>query len=240
MDKETVKHALKLFGQLIVVSVLNFFICFSFMFICTAAFTKNIGYSAVVYDKDGKEVEKYVYYSADGEDKKLAEYPEADGYKLAKQTVKSKMSATGNAVFCSVTQLFTLALLIGFVYPRLWSLGAKDSNLVKFKHRTYEPLRGLKIGLLAQLPAFLLLLSFITFMRSVPLKLYALLNSSFYAVITAIGGDTKFANAGFLRTAALFAFLLAVPVIAEAAYYLGLKDISLGERFVYSKKQNKK
>ena len=52
MDKDTVIHSLKLFGQLIIVSILNIFICISFMFICTAAFTKDIGYSAVVFDKD--------------------------------------------------------------------------------------------------------------------------------------------------------------------------------------------
>ena len=238
MDKDTVIHSLKLFGQLIVVNILNIFICLSFMFICTAAFTKDIGYSAVVYDKDNNEVEKYAYYSADGEDAKLAEYPEADGYKISKQTIKSPLSGTGNVVFRLLTQTFTLLLTIGFIYPKLWQLGAKDSNLVKFKHRVSDPLRGLKIGLTAQIPALLLLISFFIFMRNVPLKLYALLNSSFYALIDMIGGTKSFGQIGVFQAVALFLLLLIVPAVSAGAYLLGLKDISLSERFIYSKNKN--
>lgn len=240
MDKDTVIHSLKLLGQLIIVSILNIFICISFMFICTAAFTKNIGYSAVVFDKDNNEVDRYAYYSADGEDTKLAEYPEADGYKISKQSVRSQLSGAGSAVNRILTQVFTLALTIGFIYPKLWQLGAKDSNLVKFKHRESDPLRGLKIGLIAQIPALLLLISFFAFMRKVPLKLYALLNSPFYALIDIIGGAKSFSQLNILQSAALFLLLLIVPAICAGAYLLGLKDISLSEKFIYSKKQNNK
>lgn len=235
MNKENPGYALKLFGKLVVVTVLNFFICISFMFICTAAFTENIGYTAVVYDNENNEVERYNYYYADGDDLRLSEYPEDNGYQISKQALRSGLSHTGTVLFRVLSQVFAFCLLTGFIYPSLWQLGAKDSNAVKFQRRASDPLRGLKIGILAQLPAALLLLVCVCFWRNVPLRLYALLNSSFYALIDIIGGGKSFAQLGTAGIIALFALLLPAVGIAAAAYWLGFKDISLGEHFVYSK-----
>lgn len=239
MDKDTVKHGLRLFVQLAVVTLLNFFICISMLFICTAVFTEDIGYSAVVYDAEGQEVERYTYLYEDGEDEKAAQYPE-ESYQISKQTLKSKLSSTGNAVFHAVTAVFSLMMLIGFVYPRLWQLGAKDSNLVRFKHRRSDPLRGLKIGLIAKIPGLLILLAFLIFGRSLAVNLYALLNSTYYALIDLFGNGKTFGELGVLPIIALFLLLLVAPAVAAAAYLLGLKDISLSERLIYSKKRETK
>lgn len=240
MNKENLLEALKLFGQLIVVSVLNFFICISFLFICTAVFTDEAGYTATVYDKEKNQVEQYVYYFENGEDMKAAQYPEADGFSISKQTIRGELNKTGNTVFRVVTQIFTLALFAGFIYPKLWQLGARDSNAVKFKRREYDPLRGLKIGALAQIPAAALLIALLTAWRSFPVKLYALLNCSFYSVIDIIGANKSFGQLGVAEIIVLFALIIPAPAIAAGAYWLGIRDISLSERFVYKKQTDKK
>lgn len=241
MEKDNIKLGLKMFGNLAVVTVLCIFVAMSFLVLCSSFFTEEIGYNAVIYDKDGKEVENYTYYYDDGEDAILEKYSE-EGYKVNKQTIRSQISGTGEKVFWGVTQLFTTMILIGFIYPTMWHLGAKDSNLVKFKHRKSDPLRGLKIGLIAKIPALLILLAFLIFGRSLTIVLYSFINSSNFALIDMIGGggSTPFADLNVLQIIGLFALLLVAPAVSAVGYLLGVKDISLSEKFIYVGKKKRK
>ena len=73
--KEVTKLGLKQFLRLILINVMCFFVVISFSVLSTAAFTKNIGYTAYGTSSESSEPEElYTYYYADGEDTKKQEY----------------------------------------------------------------------------------------------------------------------------------------------------------------------
>ncbi len=237
MDREDIKYSLKTFGSLVAVTLLNFFICLSILFICTSVFTENIGYNNTVYDKDQNVVAEYTHYNESGEDAEALKYPEDDGFVHNKQNIRSEISKKGNVIFVTVTQTFTLIVLIGFVYPTLWGLGSKDSNRVKFNRKKADNLRGLKIGLAAKIPAVLILLAFLIFGGNLQTKLYGLVNSTYFPIVDIIGADILIKDLSVLRILGLFAIHLIVPAVATVAYLLGFKDISLTEKVIYKSKK---
>ena len=238
--KEILKSGVGLFGKLIIVNIMCFFLVVSISVLCSAAFTENVGYIAYGVKEGSEEsVELYTYNYADGEDTKKAEY-EAQGYTITESTVKSPLSKTGNAVFLTVTQLFSLCLLIAFVYPNFWNMGTRDSNLVHFKHKKEDKLKGLKAGSVAIVPSVLLLL-FLSITKSglsanFPVVLYKFLNSSVYSFIQMASFDaSSFGDLNFGSIIIFFLLIAIVPVTSFVAYLLGYKNISLGEKFIYKK-----
>lgn len=236
--KEIFKNGAMLWLRTIIVTLMCVFLCMSMSVLATALFTENIGYEAQVY-KEGSEKPEFTYthYDADGEDTKKAEYEE-QGYIVSTQSIRSTLSGSGNVTFLVVTQLFNTLLTISFVYPNLWQLGAKDSNLVRFKHKVEDKFKGLKIGLLGSVPAFLMWIAFVVCKYAVPhlpSALYRFLNSSSYSFIYAICKDSTVGELSVLKLILLLLPLMIIPLTAFGAYLLGYKDISLGERFIYKK-----
>ena len=161
--KEVTKLGLKQFLRLILINVMCFFVVISFSVLSTAAFTKNIGYTAYGTSSESSEPEElYTYYYADGEDTKKQEYTDR-GYTVSESKIRSTLSGTGNAVFLTVSQIFCLLILISFIYPNLWQLGTKDSNLVKFKHEKEDRLKGVKVGAVSVIPLYLGLIALAVF-----------------------------------------------------------------------------
>lgn len=241
--KEIFKGGASLFGRLIIINIMCFFLAISFSVLCTAAFTQVIGYTAYGTLKDSKEsVQLYEHYTSDGEDLKRAEY-EAQGYTITESKIRSQVSPVGNRVYLAATQICCLVMLVSFIYPGFWQMGTKDSNLVHFKHKPEDKLKGLKCGLIAIIPSVLLLL-FLTvtskgISSSFPTVLYKFIHSSLYSFIQlAVSGSATFGELSVGAILLLFLLLLAVPLISCAAYLLGYKNISLGEKFIY--KKNKK
>lgn len=231
-----------MFGRQIIVTVMNIFVCVSLMVLATAAFTQVNGYDAVVYEEDGKtEVERYTYLEADGEDTKKADYEEK-GYIVTTNETRTPMSKTGQRIYYIVTQIIAILLMTGFIYPNLWSLGAKDSNLVRFKHKKEDKLRGLKIGAVATIPPLVLMLVIFVFGRKLfNVALFSLLFANFYSLIGVIAGSAYMLSELAVWQMVLMVLLLAiVPLISFGAYLLGYKDISLGEKIVYKKNNTTK
>lgn len=242
--KEIFKSGTRLFGKLIVVNIMCFFLVISMSVLGTAVFTENIGYIAYgTLEGSEESVKLYEHYTADGEDTKRAEY-EAQGYTITESSVRSQISETGNKIFLTVTQVFCLLLLISFIYPTFWQMGTKDSNLVHFKHKKEDRLKGFKAGFIAIVPSVLLLL-FLTVTKSgisgnFPVALYKFMNSSVYSFVNAAAGNaTAFGQLSVLSIFVFLLLMLIVPIVAGAAYLLGYKNISLGEKFVYKKNKNK-
>lgn len=237
---EIIKKGASLFGRIVVINIMCFFVVISMSVLCTAAFTQNIGYTAYGVKEDNEEPkELYKYYNSEGEDLKKAEY-EALGYKITTQKIRSQMSDTGNAVFLWVSQLFCISILIAFIYPSLWHLGTKDSNLVHFKHKKEDVLKGLKIGGVAVIPPVLLWIAMVALSGSVfknfPVVGYKFLNSSYYSIIQAISGKAVYVSElSVVQFILLFLVLMIVPAVSTAAYLLGYKNISLSERLIYNK-----
>ena len=239
--KQIMRQGLSLFGRIVIVTIMSFFICVSINVLCTAGFTEKIGYDVYGCKADSEDaVHLYTHYHKDGEDTEQKTY-EDEGYTLKKTEIRSSLSKTGNAVFLTVTQIFSLLLLMAFVYPNLWHLGAKDSNLVRFKHQEEDNLKGLKIGAVSQIPAFLLWVATLIFAFGVkpalPTALYRFINCNFYSFIQVVFGSAQ--TLGELKTVQLILLLLPLAVvmfIAWLGYFLGYKDFSISEKLIYKKK----
>lgn len=245
--KEIVKNGALVWLRTVVVTVMCLIICISMSVIISAAFSEDLGYYAYGQKEDGKDAELlYEHYNADGEDTEKAKY-EADGYTVTTQKI-TRITDTGNAVFLTVSQLFCTLLTVAFVYPNLWHLGAKDSNLVKFKHKVSDPLKGLKIGLVGTLPSFLVFCGFFACKFAypkLPVALYRFVNCYNYSFVYLICGEGSnpqitVGELAIWRFILLAVILLIVPATACVAYLLGFKDISLGEKFIYKNTKKKK
>ena len=241
--KECFKNGLSLFGRLLVVGIMCFFVCISIDVLCTAAFTEKAGYEAYGYKDGDKEKQKlYTYYYKDGDDTKKVQY-EKEGYTVETTTFRSAMSKKGNRVFLISSQIICTVILAAFVYPSIWQLGTKDSNLVRFKHKREDIFKGLKIGFIGSVPAFILTAALIvcslgTF-KSLPIALYRFLNCYNFSFIEWIAaGKVTAGELNILQYVLLVIIQLIVPAVAFGAYLLGYKDISLSEKLIY--KKNKK
>ena len=160
---------------------------------------------------------------------------------LFKRAVGSKLSNSGMACFQIVSQIFAFCFTCGFIYPELWHRGTKDSNLVKFKHKREDKLKGFKIGVASTVPNYLFLIFLVVaklgLFPKFPLALYKILNSSVYSFIEVIiGSAVAVSELTVLRLALLFILPLIIPAIAGVSYILGYKNISLSDKFIYKKK----
>ena len=240
MKNEIIGNGAKLFLRWILINVMCFFVALSFQVLATAVFTQNIGYKVYgTLENEEKSVELYTHYSADGEDGQAAQYEE-QGYVLKKLTIRSEMSRAGNIAFLTVTQIFCIMILIIFIYPNLWDLGTKDSNLVKFKHKAEDKYKGVKIGLIAVIPVYLVLILLCVMKGGLfpgfPVALYRLSHSAFYSLIgLMVGNALEIAGVAWWRMALLFLLPLLIPLFAGVSYYLGYRNFSIGEKLIYKK-----
>lgn len=241
--KEVLKTAVSIFLKLIIVNFMCGIIVISITLIAGGLFSKSVGYTAFG-TKEGSEKSEtlYSYYYADGEDALRSEY-EAKGYTITESPIR-ELSSTRNTVTMLVAQFFCLMLLCSFVYPKLWHLGTSDSNLVHFKHKKEDKLKGLKVGVVTVIPAVLLLLILFIFKNGFsaefPIAIYKLLNSSLYGFVElASGSAVTFGKLSVLNFVLMLSSQLVIPIITYISYILGYKNISVGEKIIY-KKDNKK
>ena len=239
--KEILNGGVKLFGRLIIINIMCFFMVISINAIGTAIFTDNIGYIAYgTTEENDESQELYRYYFEDGEDNKQSQY-EQQGYTITKVSILSNPSSAATMGLLLVIQCICLILLVCFIHPKLWQSGSKDSNLVKYNHKTEDVLKGFKMGLVAIVPSSLLLIVLVLTKNSISanfsMVLYKFLNSSFYSFID-FGTKTAnvFKDLNVAQIILLFALPLIVPISSGISYLLGYKNISLGEKIVYEKK----
>lgn len=242
--KEVIKTAVSLFLKLILVNFMCAIVVLSVSILANGLFAEEVGYTALGV-KEGEEQSEtlYTYRYDEGEDTKRADY-EAQGYEIVEYSLK-ELSRKGNIISTAVAQFLTFCLLCSFVYPINWELGTKDSNLVKFKHKEADTLKGLKIGLFAIIPAVLLLVFLFATKNNltagVSTAIYKLMNSSLYGFIDiADGHAVAFGELSAWNFLALAAVQLVIPIVSFISYFLGFKNISIGEKFVYRKEKKRR
>lgn len=246
------KIGVKLSGSIITAAVLSFFLCISINAICNAVFTKDIGYTAYVYEENSEDpIANYEYYYSDtdgdgkddGVDTQKTEY-EDKGYTVSKYKIRSTLSGAGKALFLGVTQLFSFILIISFASSSVYKQGFKDANLVRTGNLKADILKGLKIGTIANIPFFALFVLLIIFALGIAPNFrtawYAILNSHYYTLILLITGADKaleltVGDISVLQFVLLFLIQLIVPVISAVAYILGFKEIKFSEKLIYKK-----
>ena len=165
-----------------------------------------------------------------------------------RQAIYSEMSAGLTVVYNIVTTVCMLLLLLCMCYGDMWTLGDKDNNNVQLGRMAEDKWSGLKAGLLASIPGL------VTFLILIASKfdlvydkffvLYRVLHLPFIVPLMWMTGDAATASAfsGWLLFP-IFLLLLIVPAICALGYYLGYKEYSLAEHFLYkgnAKKKKKK
>ncbi len=239
--KQNASIVLKGIFTVLMVNILSLILLFSLTTLAVGMTTETIGYVAYSVDEDGKIEELYTHYYKDGDDQKLKEY-EDKGVKVQTQTFRSTVTDTTSNILDTVAGLLSFILLFAFVYNMFWTRGDKDANLATFGHTVLDKYRGIKLGLLIELPfamSYLLLLAdkiFGLFSSSLYLFIYRLLNYNMYQIIElATKGAQNAQELPIWSFLLLLVTLVPIPAISALGYYLGTKDISIKEKIMYKK-----
>ena len=251
-----IKHALKLFGKLVICNIMNIIVIISFVAIFSIAFTHSVGQTVAVYDNDGNlqqdltytyytDEEYYnqnkdnanTYYFESGSDEKAAELAD-EGYTTSASSIRSEPTTSASNWSYIIIALFTLFLTLSFCYAPLWDIGAKDSNAVHFGRKKEDRLYGLKVGLLARIPAVILYILALCLARGITPSLFGMICAENYGIIQLMTGNvTRLCDMSAITIIVCFILLLIVPIATGIGYYLGYKDISLGEKMIYKKEK---
>ena len=241
--KSNARLALGVFGRTIVAALIGVILYLSLSTIFATFSTEKIGVTVWEYDSSGvaHEVKTYLY-----EDK---DFP--DELKLEEnQTSTDKYSPVPAGVELAldiVTQVCNLIILAAFPYRKLWAQGDHDRNEINFGHLKEDTQRGLKVGLIADIPAILVYLSLWLGKLGVPLfehthALYTLFNSSFLPFCYRTMGRGLQSATG-LSVGSMLALLLPVvflTLVCHVAYTLGLHQFSVSDKLFYKNKPRKK
>ena len=145
------------------------------------------------------------------------------------------LSKSPKWVFYAFLQVFAITILIVVIWQDAYMLGFRDSNMVKTGHKKEDLFRGVKIGLIAQIPwTIFLVLSLIFNFR---FAVYRLLNSAYYWFLTAIAGNSQYMRMGAVKIGAFALLLLIVPLLSGGIYVLGYRGIDLFTKIVYKNRK---
>lgn len=224
----------------VVTALITFFIYISVTVIFVGLFYQSSGYTVYKIENE-KPVELYRYYYSEGEDTKYSEY-EQQGLELQKVETPTELKGTPKLVADALTQVAGLVVLFAFVHSAVWKIGDSDRNLIAQGNREIDKLRGIKIGLLANVPLYVSYLVFLVAKSGlISGEWYALFRFINFPVFTIInllyGQSTSTADViPWFNVICGAVILLILPLFAHIAYTLGLKRISITERLVYKKK----
>ncbi|MBR4072401.1 MAG: hypothetical protein IKK24_00545 [Clostridia bacterium] len=248
--KEIFKKSTKLFAYLICAGIMCCFTYLSFNVIFNFAFTEQSGYDVYGYTEENPEKEllyTFLYEENGGkenvEDKEWKAYEEK-GYTLEKITKRTTLSKGANNALVIITQIFSLIFAASFVTDVLLTLGNKDNNLVRIKSKKEDKLKGLKIGLMASAPAYLLLLVTVICAKGlkpgIPIQVFKILNGVFWPTFDALLGSAKVIGDILIwQYIVIFIILSIIPVIGFFAYFVGYKDYAILSKLLYKKNKKK-
>jgi len=244
---EIFKKSGKLFLYLVCAGIMCCFTYLSFNVIFNFAFTEQAGYDVYGYTEGAEEKEfLYTYEFNDSENTEDTEWKkyENEGYKLEKVTKRTTLTKGANNALIIITQLFSIIFAASFVTDILLTMGNKDNNLVRIKSKKEDKLKGLKIGLAATVPAYILLIftgicaAFIK--PDIPVQLFMILNGIFWPVLTVILNSAKtIGDIAVWQYIVTFLILSVIPVIGYFAYFIGYKDYAILNKLLYKKNKKK-
>lgn len=237
--KKTLSVAVKLFLRLLLATVLCAILYVSMNVITTAFFSDVVGYQVYEQNDDGEvfQVGKDYFYK-DGE-----EHVTAESLKLKDNQVMTSIRVVPDGtqtVMNWITQILLLVLFGIFPYHILWAFGNRDDTNTRYKGQRTDPLRGLKVGLLAVLPFVLiwvlLLISKFGLLPEAFMQVYRLTAFPFYPFVNVmLGSATSAVDVAWWRILLLLPTYLFVPVISSISYRLGGNRFSLAEFITFKK-----
>lgn len=138
-----------------------------------------------------------------------------------------------------------LVLWVYFDYMDIYKLAMRDYNLVKYNYLEYDPKRGLKTGILAQIPGFVcvVLMCVLSIGSATWSDLFRMLWIVFYspfvvvigAVQTAMNNTSVWLDAPFYLIPMIFQ-----PVIGYLAYKNGYNNIGILYKLIYKTRDKDK
>ncbi len=241
--KEVLLKSLKLYAKCIVGSIMCFVLVITLNVIGNALFTDTIGYTMWGAPEGQEKMEiLYEHKFADGDDLKEKEYVDK-GYNLNKVSILSQMKLSTKIAWFIGCEIFLIFMMGVFVYNDMWKLGYKDNNLVHIGAKPEDKLKGLKIGLVTMIPAFILLtvlaIGSQTFAKDVSIATYAFVNPHLYDAIILLTPSNNggiFADLSVWHYIVNYALLFIIPLISFGAYIIGYKSILISERLIYKRK----
>ena len=131
-----------------------------------------------------------------------------------------------------------LVLWVYFDYQDIYKLAMRDYNLVKYHYLEYDPKRGLKTGLLAQIPGLVcvLLMCVLSLGSGIWSDLFRVLWIVFYSPFAVMIGAIQIAlpNASIWLLAPFYLIpMLFQPAIGYLAYQNGYHNKGIFYKFIY-------
>ena len=145
-----------------------------------------------------------------------------------------------------LSSILMVLILISVTYTVLSKEGDRDSNAVQFGHMAYDPLRGLKVGLMAAVPSILsylfLIVSKITGWVPQYVSFFRLTNMPFLPLFNHLtpSAVSSAADVSWPAILVMAISVIVVPLSCMIGYVMGYRHISLSENLVYKKKSKKK
>ena len=222
----------------VVAALIAFVLYISVTTIFVGAETKEIGYK-ILHSQDGQNFDEvYSHYYADGEDTRFKDYDGKEEY--YKTPIRSQLSSKFTNIARWSSQSLAFILWCATVYSILWKVGDADGNMTELGDKPRDKFKGLKIGLLADLPIavlyiLLIITSVLKIFPSYP-RIYKILTYFMFAFndtfIKATGNGFATTFWGVFLSAIV---LLPLPIVSAYAYFMGQKHIIIKEKIIYKK-----
>lgn len=158
--------------------------------------------------------------------------------------------ALENRAWQWVIQIISVLLFIGICYSPSWYCGDHDKNAVQFGRMERDPLKGLKIGLIAMIPfALTWLLPVFCKLGVLPgsetfdmgMAVYRIINvHMLYLINLLLPPEMRAAALPWSGILGVFSFYLLIPLTTFVAYYFGYRQISLSERLIFKNSRHKR
>lgn len=156
-----------------------------------------------------------------------------------KEHIRTEMAPGTKIAFDIIIQILMATLFIVFPYSHLWDQGDRDHNSVQFGHMAEDKWRGLKIGLLASIPAFAAFLLLIVFKAAqlVPqyVVYYRWINVCFWSIFNFFIPTSvlELSAVSWAAVPAMLIILAVLPLMTHIGYTLGYRQISIRDKIVY-------
>ncbi|MGI6263936.1 MAG: hypothetical protein ACOYJY_00510 [Acutalibacteraceae bacterium] len=234
----------KTFARTCVAALIGLIIYLGLSSIFRIVSTHQIGFAIWTAGEDGAAptVERHYYTDPD--------YTEDLPVTEEQQVTRLYSDPPEAAVLASqiLTQLGAAFVLIVFAYQPMWRQGDHDRNEAAFGRGRQDPLSGLKVGAVADIPAIgvylVLWLGKLGVLPAVTTwSAFTLLNGSFlpycyWIMAPQLAGST--ASLSVWQLLALAVPALVLPVICHVGYTLGWRQFSIGEKLTFKKVKSKK
>lgn len=140
-------------------------------------------------------------------------------------------------------EIICASMLIAFISAPLNNRGHKDRGYYERNHLTPDKLYGLKAGLIAAAPFYLMtVLAIFMTLGFLPdyFIIYRLLNSFFWPLISIVVSTASVYDFTWYFYLVFFLMISVIPVSCHIAYTLGLKDIIVKDKILYQKDKKEK